>query len=193
MYRQIWADPKHTPFQRILFRSEGHNKNFGVNCTPFAIRVLQQLASDVQLSHPRASNDNLILFILGLYCFVSNRKHLLSILLSSEFIVLILFFILFIYLNILNYRRCPFGSWLRRGRSAYCSRATKCSRSIELISKATMQKVEQLSPELFYSRPGQNSETGFLSSITESPGATNWSHVQSEYNSTDLASSGACG
>ncbi|KAH8288079.1 hypothetical protein KR054_007175, partial [Drosophila jambulina] len=45
----------------------------------------------------------MILFILGLFCFVSNRKHLLSILLSLEFIVLILFFILFIYLNILNY------------------------------------------------------------------------------------------
>ena len=45
----------------------------------------------------------IILFILGLFCFVSNRKHLLSILLSLEFIVLILFFILFIYLNILNY------------------------------------------------------------------------------------------
>ncbi|KAH8306491.1 hypothetical protein KR018_001917, partial [Drosophila ironensis] len=45
----------------------------------------------------------IILFIIGLFCFVSNRKHLLSILLSLEFIVLILFFILFIYLNILNY------------------------------------------------------------------------------------------
>ncbi|KAH8415456.1 hypothetical protein KR009_010757, partial [Drosophila setifemur] len=45
----------------------------------------------------------IILFILGVFCFVSNRKHLLSILLSLEFIVLILFFILFIYLNILNY------------------------------------------------------------------------------------------
>lgn len=45
----------------------------------------------------------IILFILGLFCFVSNRKHLLSILLSLEYIVLILFFILFIYLNILNY------------------------------------------------------------------------------------------
>jgi len=45
----------------------------------------------------------MILFILGLFCFVSNRKHLLSILLSLEFIVLILFLLLFIYLNILNY------------------------------------------------------------------------------------------
>lgn len=42
-------------------------------------------------------------FIVGILVFVSNRKHLLSILLSLEYIVLILFFILFIYLNIINY------------------------------------------------------------------------------------------
>nr|QXG19640.1 NADH dehydrogenase subunit 4L [Scaptomyza elmoi]UOU85145.1 NADH dehydrogenase subunit 4L [Scaptomyza pallida] len=45
----------------------------------------------------------MILFIMGLFCFVSNRKHLLSMLLSLEFLVLILFFFLFIYLNTLNY------------------------------------------------------------------------------------------
>nr|AAX76871.1 NADH dehydrogenase subunit 4L [Drosophila obscuroides]QXG19133.1 NADH dehydrogenase subunit 4L [Drosophila bifasciata] len=45
----------------------------------------------------------MILFILGLFCFVSNRKHLLSMLLSLEFIVLMLFYMLFIYLNMLNY------------------------------------------------------------------------------------------
>nr|AAX76845.1 NADH dehydrogenase subunit 4L [Drosophila baimaii] len=45
----------------------------------------------------------MIMFILGLFCFVSNRKHLLSMLLSLEFIVLMLFFMLFIYLNMLNY------------------------------------------------------------------------------------------
>nr|AHG53657.1 NADH dehydrogenase subunit 4L [Drosophila yakuba] len=45
----------------------------------------------------------MILFILGLFCFVSNQKHLLSMLLSLEFIVLMLFFMLFIYLNMLNY------------------------------------------------------------------------------------------
>jgi len=65
MYRQIWIDLKHSPFQRILFRnSEGHIRDFelqtvtfGVHCAPFlAIGVLQQLATDVQLSHPRASN-----------------------------------------------------------------------------------------------------------------------------------------
>ncbi|XP_043862615.1 uncharacterized protein LOC122756587 [Drosophila santomea] len=64
MYRQIWVDPKHTPFQRILFRNkEGDIRDFelktvtfGVNCAPFlAIRVLQQLAEDIQAPFPNAS------------------------------------------------------------------------------------------------------------------------------------------
>ncbi|XP_070855048.1 uncharacterized protein [Drosophila suzukii] len=50
MYRHVWVDPKHSPFQRILFRnSEGHIRDFelhtvtfGVNCAPFlVIRVRQ--------------------------------------------------------------------------------------------------------------------------------------------------------
>lgn len=45
----------------------------------------------------------IILFIVGLFVFVSNRKHLLSILLRLEYIVLVLFYLLFIYLNIINY------------------------------------------------------------------------------------------
>jgi len=58
MYRQIWVHPKHSPFQRNLFRnSEGHIRDFelqtvtfGVNCEPFlAIRVLSQIA---KLFHP---------------------------------------------------------------------------------------------------------------------------------------------
>nr|YP_010239108.1 NADH dehydrogenase subunit 4L [Goniophyto honshuensis]QTF74355.1 NADH dehydrogenase subunit 4L [Goniophyto honshuensis] len=44
-----------------------------------------------------------ILFIMGVFTFVSNRKHLLSMLLSLEYIVLSLFLLLFIYLNMLNY------------------------------------------------------------------------------------------
>jgi len=43
------------------------------------------------------------IFIIGIIIFISNRKHLLSILLSLEFIVLRLFLILFIYLNYMNY------------------------------------------------------------------------------------------
>nr|YP_010981213.1 NADH dehydrogenase subunit 4L [Lispe neimongola]WOE90343.1 NADH dehydrogenase subunit 4L [Lispe neimongola] len=46
---------------------------------------------------------SMILFIIGLLVFVSNRKHLLSMLLSLEYIVLILFFTLFIYLNLMEY------------------------------------------------------------------------------------------
>ncbi|XP_070068060.1 uncharacterized protein [Drosophila takahashii] len=65
MYRQIWVDPKHTPFQRILFRNkEGDIRDyelktvtFGVNCAPYlAIRVLKQLADDVDQQFPKASH-----------------------------------------------------------------------------------------------------------------------------------------
>lgn len=47
----------------------------------------------------------IILFIIGLFVFVSNRKHLLSILLRLEYIVLVIFYLLFIYLNIINFER----------------------------------------------------------------------------------------
>nr|UQJ73690.1 NADH dehydrogenase subunit 4L [Potthastia sp. 1XL] len=45
----------------------------------------------------------LYLFFSGVIVFVSNRKHLLSTLLSLEFIVLSLFLFLFLYLNMYNY------------------------------------------------------------------------------------------
>nr|QNE85631.1 NADH dehydrogenase subunit 4L [Platypalpus longicornis] len=44
-----------------------------------------------------------MMFIMGLIVFISNRKHLLSMLLSLEYIVLSLFLFLFIYLNYMNY------------------------------------------------------------------------------------------
>nr|YP_010248803.1 NADH dehydrogenase subunit 4L [Sarcophaga gracilior]QTT58081.1 NADH dehydrogenase subunit 4L [Sarcophaga gracilior] len=44
-----------------------------------------------------------VLFIMGVFTFVSNRKHLLSMLLSLEYIVLSLFLLLFIYLNMFNF------------------------------------------------------------------------------------------
>lgn len=43
------------------------------------------------------------LFFIGVIAFVSSRKHLLSSLLSLEFIVLSLFFLLFLFLNLLNF------------------------------------------------------------------------------------------
>ncbi|XP_062121681.1 uncharacterized protein LOC133835668 [Drosophila sulfurigaster albostrigata] len=64
MYRQILMDSKHTPFQRILFRTsdgeirvfELNTVTFGVNCAPFlSLRVLQQLADDTRLEYPLAS------------------------------------------------------------------------------------------------------------------------------------------
>nr|UOU84937.1 NADH dehydrogenase subunit 4L [Platypalpus candicans] len=45
----------------------------------------------------------IIMCIMGLIVFISNRKHLLSMLLSLEYIVLSLFLFLFIYLNYMNY------------------------------------------------------------------------------------------
>nr|AQV11453.1 NADH dehydrogenase subunit 4L [Mesomelena mesomelaena] len=44
-----------------------------------------------------------VLFVMGVFIFVSNRKHLLSMLLSLEYMVLSLFLLLFIYLNLLGY------------------------------------------------------------------------------------------
>nr|YP_010730240.1 NADH dehydrogenase subunit 4L [Biomeigenia flava]WEG23055.1 NADH dehydrogenase subunit 4L [Biomeigenia flava] len=44
-----------------------------------------------------------ILFFMGVFIFVLNRKHLLSMLLSLEYIVLSLFLMMFIYLNLINY------------------------------------------------------------------------------------------
>nr|YP_009487598.1 NADH dehydrogenase subunit 4L [Anopheles atacamensis]AWB98169.1 NADH dehydrogenase subunit 4L [Anopheles atacamensis] len=46
---------------------------------------------------------SMFMFILGCLVFVSNRKHLLSTLLSLEFMVLSLFIFLFFYLNFMNY------------------------------------------------------------------------------------------
>nr|YP_009504367.1 NADH dehydrogenase subunit 4L [Graphomya rufitibia]AWX64114.1 NADH dehydrogenase subunit 4L [Graphomya rufitibia] len=44
-----------------------------------------------------------ILLMMGVLTFALNRKHLLSMLLSLEYIVLSLFLLLFIYLNMLSY------------------------------------------------------------------------------------------
>ncbi|XP_059223520.1 uncharacterized protein LOC131997138 [Stomoxys calcitrans] len=65
MYRQICVDPKHIPFQRILFRKspqedvqefELQTVTFGVICAPFlALRTIQQLASDVKDLYPLPS------------------------------------------------------------------------------------------------------------------------------------------
>nr|WEG23094.1 NADH dehydrogenase subunit 4L [Zenillia sp. 2 HNL-2023a] len=48
-------------------------------------------------------NLPMILFFMGVFSFALNRKHLLSTLLSLEYIVLSLFLFLFIYLNMINY------------------------------------------------------------------------------------------
>nr|WKU84024.1 NADH dehydrogenase subunit 4L [Nuntianus cubanus] len=43
------------------------------------------------------------LMMMGIFIFISNRKHLLSMLLSLEYIVLSLFYLLFIYLNMMSF------------------------------------------------------------------------------------------
>nr|YP_010701700.1 NADH dehydrogenase subunit 4L [Dasysyrphus albostriatus]WCJ53261.1 NADH dehydrogenase subunit 4L [Dasysyrphus albostriatus] len=43
------------------------------------------------------------MMMMGILIFISNRKHLLSMLLSLEYIVLSLFYLLFVYLNIYNF------------------------------------------------------------------------------------------
>jgi len=48
-------------------------------------------------------NLSIFIFLVGVIIFVIQRKHLLSILLSLEFIILNLFFILFNYLSYLNF------------------------------------------------------------------------------------------
>nr|ALO76444.1 NADH deshydrogenase subunit 4L [Impressosora (Neoeutrapela) sp. EUT01] len=45
---------------------------------------------------------SLIMFFSGLFVFSSNRKHLLLMLLSLEFIVLSVYFLIFYYLNFLG-------------------------------------------------------------------------------------------
>nr|AMP43777.1 NADH dehydrogenase subunit 4L [Rhagio sp. KW-2016] len=45
----------------------------------------------------------IILFLMGVIVFVSNRKHLLSTLLSLEFMVLSLFMFIYMMLSLYNY------------------------------------------------------------------------------------------
>ncbi|YP_009689509.1 NADH dehydrogenase subunit 4L (mitochondrion) [Anopheles cruzii] len=45
----------------------------------------------------------MIMFLFGCMVFVSNRKHLLSVLLSLEFMVLSLFIFFFFYLNFMGF------------------------------------------------------------------------------------------
>lgn len=65
MYRQIWVNPKHTKYQRILYRSSPENDltdyqlktvTFGVNCAPYlALRTLLKLADDEEHRFPVGS------------------------------------------------------------------------------------------------------------------------------------------
>nr|YP_010602082.1 NADH dehydrogenase subunit 4L [Ocellarnaca nigra]WAM61711.1 NADH dehydrogenase subunit 4L [Ocellarnaca nigra] len=45
----------------------------------------------------------IFMFVSGMYVFCSKRKHLLVVLLSLEFMVLIMFMMLFMFLNMFDY------------------------------------------------------------------------------------------
>ncbi|XP_075163105.1 uncharacterized protein LOC142235730 [Haematobia irritans] len=65
MYRQVVVNPKHVPYQRILYRASPDDEicdyqlktvTFGVNCAPFlALRTLLQLAEDEKEKYPIGS------------------------------------------------------------------------------------------------------------------------------------------
>nr|AXS65386.1 NADH dehydrogenase subunit 4L [Cucujoidea sp. 3 KM-2017] len=45
---------------------------------------------------------SMFMMVSGLFVFISKRKHMLSMLLSLEFLVLCLYFNMFLYLNMMN-------------------------------------------------------------------------------------------
>ena len=66
MYRQIFVNPRDTPFKRILFRNSPRENitdfdlktvTFGVNCAPYlAIRILLHLGNQCEREKPHISN-----------------------------------------------------------------------------------------------------------------------------------------
>lgn len=67
--------------------------------TKVFIKLLKLMIINLYWIFPR------LLFLIGTFIFISNRKHLLSILLRLEYLVLRLFFLLFLYLNIIEYEQ----------------------------------------------------------------------------------------
>ncbi|XP_075150761.1 uncharacterized protein LOC142224870 [Haematobia irritans] len=103
MYRQIRVNPKHTPFQRIVFRSDPSDQiqdfelktvTFGVNAAPYlAIRTLLQLAIDSRDKFPLASQiiendmyiDDVITGSHDIESALLAKQHLISALHSGCF------------------------------------------------------------------------------------------------------------
>ncbi|XP_075156365.1 uncharacterized protein LOC142229664 [Haematobia irritans] len=103
MYRQIFVNPKHAPFQRILYRSDPDMEikdyqlktvTFGINCAPYlALRTLLQLAEDEEKRFPLGSRilrnnmyvDDALAGAHSVSEGIQARKELERILLSGGF------------------------------------------------------------------------------------------------------------
>lgn len=103
MYRQILINPKHAPYQRILFRTSTDEEikdfqlrtvTFGVNCAPYlALRTLLQLADDEANRFPLGAKilrENMYVddALVGTHTVpecIEARKQLADILMSAGF------------------------------------------------------------------------------------------------------------
>ncbi|XP_073821300.1 uncharacterized protein [Musca autumnalis] len=103
MYRQIWVNPRHTKYQRILFRPSPEEEitdyqlktvTFGVNCAPYlALRTLLKLADDEEYRFPIGSKilrnnmyvDDALVGVHTVSDGVNSRESLIGILWSAGF------------------------------------------------------------------------------------------------------------
>ncbi|XP_037820796.1 uncharacterized protein LOC119609875 [Lucilia sericata] len=103
MYRQILVNPRHTPFQRIIFRNspdkeiedfELQTVTFGVNCAPYlAIRTLLELSEQCKNDYPEVSNilnnhmyvDDVLAGSHELSLALRSRDELIKVLDSAKF------------------------------------------------------------------------------------------------------------
>ncbi|XP_073811802.1 uncharacterized protein [Musca autumnalis] len=103
MYRQIWINPEHTRYQRILFRSSLEDEiadyrlktvTFGVNCAPYlALRTLLKLAEDEEHRYSVGSKilrnnmyvDDALVGVHTISDGIKARESLINILRSAGF------------------------------------------------------------------------------------------------------------
>ncbi|XP_061391738.1 uncharacterized protein LOC133327189 [Musca vetustissima] len=103
MYRQIWINPKHAKYQRILFRPSSGEEitdyqlktvTFGVNCAPYlALRTLLKLADDEEYRFPIGSKilrknmyvDDALVGVHSVRDGLKAREELINILKAAGF------------------------------------------------------------------------------------------------------------